>query len=126
MEIQRQNVIADYRPSGDVSQSIQQLGRAGFDDAQVRALAVFVAAAVEDAMRPFMEHMDRRFDALEWHMDQCFDAMDRRMDRWVEAMERCADDPASRMDRLGRPPRAIAGATGSSGPLVVSPQVSCD
>ena len=114
MEIQRQKPIVGYRPSSDVPRSIQQLGWAGFDDAQVRALAVFMAVAVADAMRPFMEHMDRRFDALERHIDQCFDMMDRRMDQRVEAMGRCADGPASRMDGwLGRQPRAIAGEPGS-------------
>ena len=45
--------------------NLQKLHQAGFNDAQVRALAAFVGDVVRDTMRPFMEQVDRRFDALE-------------------------------------------------------------
>ena len=45
--------------------NVQQLHQAGFNDAQVQALAAFVGNVVRDTIRPFMEQVDRRFDALE-------------------------------------------------------------
>ena len=60
--------------------NVQQLHQAGFNDAQVRALAVFVVDVVRDTMRPFMEQVDRRFDALEQRVG--------RLERNVARLER--------------------------------------
>lgn len=60
--------------------NVQQLQQAGFNDAQARALAAFVGDVVRDTMRPFMEQVDRRFDALEQRVG--------RLERNVARLER--------------------------------------
>ena len=65
MSVQPQPVSTDHRSYADIMENVQKLHQAGFNDDQTRALAAFVSDVVRDTMRPFMEQVNRRFDALE-------------------------------------------------------------
>ena len=99
MQTQPPTAAADYRPPSDMAHHVQQLQQTGFDDGQIRALAAFVGDVVRDAMRPFIERTDQRFDAMEKRTDQRFDAMEKRMDQRFDAVDQRFDAMEKRMDQ---------------------------
>ena len=100
MQTQPPTAAADYRPPSDMAHHVQQLQQTGFDDGQIRALAAFVGDVVRDAMRPFIERTDQRFDAMEKRTDQRFDAMEKRMDQRFDAVDQRFDAVDQRFDAV--------------------------
>ena len=92
MATQSQTAAADYRHPGDMAHHVQQLQQAGFDDGQVRALASFVSDMAREAMRPFIERVEQRFDDMQLRTDQRLDDMQLRADqRHAELNQRLGD-----------------------------------
>ena len=81
MERQAQTASADHRHSRDMVHNVQQLRQAGFDDSQVRALASFVSDMIEETVRPFIKHVDQRFDAVNQRLGDMQQQMNQRVDR---------------------------------------------
>ena len=79
METQPQTAAADYQHPGDMAHHVQQLQQAGFDDGQVRALASFVSDLAGNAMRPFIERVEQRFDEMQSRADQRHDEVNQRL-----------------------------------------------
>lgn len=94
METQPQTAAADYRHPGDMAHHVQQLQQAGFDDGQVRALASFVSDLAGNAMRPFIERVEQRFDEMQLRADQRHDEVNQRlgdMNQRLGDMQKYAD-----------------------------------
>ena len=105
METQPQTAAADYRHPGDMAHHVQQLQQAGFDDGQVRALASFVSDLAGNAMRPFIERVEQRFDEMQLRADQRHDEANQRlgdMNQRLGDMQKYADQQFDGMNqRLG-------------------------
>ena len=105
METQPQTAAADYRHPGDMAHHVQQLQQAGFDDGQVRALASFVSDLAGNAMRPFIERVEQRFDEMQLRADQRHDEVNQRlgdMNQRLGDMQKYADQQFDGMkQRLG-------------------------
>ena len=103
MERQAQTASADHRHSRDMVHNVQQLRQAGFDDSQVRALASFVSDMIEETVRPFIKHVDQRFDAVDQRfdaVDQRFDAVDQRFDAVNQRLGDMQQQMNQRVDRV--------------------------
>lgn len=103
MQAQSQTVAAERPSPSYMVHNVQQLQQAGFDDAQVRALASFVGDMVRNTMSPFIERVDQRFDDMQKRVDQRFDDMQRRVDRVetrLDNLEQCAGGLGESLARL--------------------------